>query len=107
MTPLVQQHCAACAGGTPPLSVEQAQALLPQVPGWALADGLLVRTVRCKSFPTAIALVDRVAVLAEAEGHHPDFHIHYARVRLELTTHAIHGLSDNDFILAAKINELL
>ncbi len=106
MTPLTQKFCVACAGGTPPLPADQAQALLAEVPGWTLADQTLSRTFRFKTFPAAMAFVNRVAALAEAEGHHPDFHISWTRVRLDLTTHAIKGLSENDFILAAKISEV-
>jgi 4a-hydroxytetrahydrobiopterin dehydratase len=84
----------------------QAQTLLAEVPGWDLADQTLSRTFRFKDFKEAMAFVNQVAGLAEAEGHHPDIHISWNRVRLDLTTHAIKGLSENDFILAAKVNAL-
>jgi 4a-hydroxytetrahydrobiopterin dehydratase len=104
--PLVRQHCVPCTAATPPLSAEDAEALLPQIPGWALEGVTLQRAFRFKDFVAAMAFVNRVAERAEAEGHHPDIHIAWNRVRLELTTHAIKGLSENDFILAAKINAL-
>lgn len=107
MPTLTQKFCVACEGGTPPLPAAQAQALLAEVPGWDLADQTLSRKFRFKDFQEAMAFVNRVAALAEAEGHHPDFSISWTRVRLDLTTHAIKGLSENDFILAAKINELV
>jgi 4a-hydroxytetrahydrobiopterin dehydratase len=89
------------------MPLERARQMLGQVPGWELADSTLTRRFRFKNFKEAMAFVNKVAELAEAEGHHPDIHISYNRVRLDLTTHAIKGLSDNDFIMAAKINRLL
>ena len=106
MTTLTQKFCVACEAGTPPMPAAQAQTLLAEVPGWDLADQTLSRTFRFKDFKEAMAFVNQVADLAEAEGHHPDIHISWNRVRLELTTHAIKGLSENDFILAAKTNAL-
>jgi 4a-hydroxytetrahydrobiopterin dehydratase len=78
------------------------------VPGWELQpdEQKLVRSFKFKDFKEAMAFVNRVADLAEAEGHHPDILISWNRVRLELTTHAIKGLSENDFIMAARIGEL-
>jgi 4a-hydroxytetrahydrobiopterin dehydratase len=107
MADLLQKHCIACEGGTPPLPLEQAQAMLAEVPGWALEGSTLTRKFRFKNFKDAMVFVNRVADLAEAEGHHPDIYISWNRVCLELTTHVIKGLSENDFILAAKINELM
>ena len=106
MTTLTQKFCMACEAGTPPMPAAQAQTLLAEVPGWDLADQTLSRMFRFKDFKAAMAFVNQVAGLAEAEGHHPDIHISWNRVRLELTTHAIKGLSENDFILAAKVNAL-
>jgi 4a-hydroxytetrahydrobiopterin dehydratase len=106
MSELAQKHCVACEKGTPPLTSEEAQRLSEHTPGWDLADNLLTCRFRFRDFREAMAFVNRVADLAEEEGHHPDIHISWNRVRLELTTHAIKGLSDNDFIMAAKVNEL-
>jgi 4a-hydroxytetrahydrobiopterin dehydratase len=106
MTTLTQKFCMACEAGTPPMPAAQAQTLLAEVPGWDLADQTLSRTFRFKNFKEAMAFVNQVADLAEGEGHHPDIHISWNRVRLDLTTHAIKGLSENDFILAAKVNAL-
>ncbi len=105
---LTSRRCVPCERGTPPLTGEEAARLLPQVPGWSLAETgtAILRTFTCKDFKEAISFVQAVAELAESEGHHPDIAIHYRRVALTLTTHAIHGLSENDFILAAKISEL-
>jgi 4a-hydroxytetrahydrobiopterin dehydratase len=106
MGSLAQGHCVACEAGMPPLSEEQARELLPQVPGWQLEGNTLTRRFKFKDFQGSMAFVNRVAELAESEGHHPDIHISWNRVRLELTTHSIKGLSENDFIMAARINEV-
>jgi len=106
---LANRHCVPCEGGTPPMAREQAQALLAQVPGWNLIEGAplkIARSINLKDFAQAVAFVNSVAALAEAEGHHPDFCVSWNRVRLELFTHAIGGLSENDFIMAAKVSAL-
>jgi 4a-hydroxytetrahydrobiopterin dehydratase len=98
------------------MSIEDARRMVEQIPGWQLNEPpagegaqprppMLVRTFRFKDFAQAMGFVNRVAEIAEAEGHHPEIHISWNRVRLELTTHAIKGLSENDFIMAAKISE--
>ena len=86
-----------------------AQALLRDVPGWELVDGKAIRrTVVCKNFLDAVSLIQRIAPIAETQDHHPDLHLtRYKRLTIELSTHAIGGLSENDFILAAKLNPLL
>ena len=106
-TPLTQRHCVPCEGGTPPMDPDTAREMMEQVPGWELGDNKLTRRFKFRDFAEAMAFVNRVADLAEAEGHHPDIHISWNRVRLDLTTHAIKGLSDNDFIMAARTNELV
>ena len=80
--------------------------MLAAVPGWEARDGKLHRTFDHKDFVAAMAFVSAMAALAEAEGHHPDFCVHYRRVDVSVWTHAIGGLSENDFILAAKIDGL-
>ena len=92
-----------------PLSSEEAERYMDAVPGWKLADGetaKITRSLKFKDFAQAMAFVNEIAQVAEIEGHHPDVCISWNRVRLELVTHAIGGLSMNDFIMAAKINEL-
>lgn len=106
MTDLRQKFCVACEAGTPPMSIEQAEEMMAQVPGWELQENKLTRRFRFKDFKEAMAFVNKVADLAESEGHHPDIYISWNRVRLELTTHAIKGLSENDFIMAAKVGGL-
>lgn len=106
MTDLRQKFCVACEAGTPSMSAEQAEEMMDQVPEWELQGNKLVRRFRFKDFKEAMAFVNSVADLAESEGHHPDIYISWNRVRLELTTHAIKGLSENDFIMAAKVSGL-
>ena len=103
---LTSKRCVACEAGTPPMPPQEAERLAAQVPGWQLKpdEQKLVRRFKFKDFKEAMAFVNRVADLSESEGHHPDIYISWNRVRLELTTHAIKGLSENDFILAAKIS---
>ena len=106
---LTRKKCRACEGGVPPLSDVEANEWLASVPHWSLApDGKSIE--RCwtvRNFLAGIAFFDTLAALAEAEGHHPDLHLEgYRNVRVALSTHALGGLSENDFILAAKINEM-
>jgi 4a-hydroxytetrahydrobiopterin dehydratase len=107
--PLVQKKCQPCEGGVPALTPTQVDALLPQVSNWSLTtDGKsLRRTWRVKDFPTAMHFLAQIADLAEAEDHHPDLHLTgYRNVAVEISTHAVGGLTENDFILAAKIDEV-
>jgi len=106
---LAARSCVPCRGGTTPLSEEAARKLLQAVPLWTLADGgtRLSRRFEFRDFLQAMEFVNRVAQVAETEGHHPDIVIHWNKVDLVLWTHAIGGLHENDFILAAKIDRLL
>ncbi len=106
---LTSRRCAPCEGGIPPLGAEQVRDYLRQLPGWTLADNgtRIRRSWRVKDFATALDFFNRVGKLAEDEDHHPDLHLaNYRDVTIELSTHAIGGVSENDIILAAKINEL-
>jgi 4a-hydroxytetrahydrobiopterin dehydratase len=106
---LTRKRCAPCERGVPPLSAEQARALIDKVEGWQLTeDGKRIRrSWTARNFMAAIDFFNKVAALAELEGHHPDLHLEgYRHVTLELWTHALGGLSENDFILAAKINQI-
>lgn len=106
--PLTAQRCVPCEGGTPPLTADRAKTLHAELPsGWILSDTSLVKRFTFSSFRDAIAFVQHAADLAESEGHHPNLNIEYRTVTVTLTTHAIHGLSDNDFILAAKLEPLV
>jgi 4a-hydroxytetrahydrobiopterin dehydratase len=106
---LRQKKCVPCEGGIPPLSQEQAQAMLGGLNGWSLVhDGQRIqRRWVVKNFMAGIEFFNRVAALAEEEGHHPDLHLEgYRNVMIEIWTHAVGGLTENDFILAAKIDQL-
>ena len=106
---LVHRKCAPCEGGIPPLSREQAEVQAQQVEGWTLVQGgqRIRRTWTVRNFMAGVEFFKKVAALAEAEGHHPDLHLEgYRQVAIEIWTHAIGGLSENDFILAAKINQI-
>ena len=108
-TDWLNRHCVEYAPGTPPLAREAVERYLPLVPGWELVDDgkALRRSARFDDFMAAIDFVNRVAVVAEEEQHHPDVRIYsYRWASLDLSTHSIGGLSDNDFIMAAKINKL-
>ena len=105
---LTEQKCEACEGGVLPLNHTEASILLKQIPGWEVSDDAikLSRHYAFKDFAEALAFVNRVGELAESEGHHPDMHLtSFKNVTIELSTHAIGGLSNNDFILAAKIDQ--
>ena len=101
--------CVPCEGGVPALSADEARGLLASVEGWELSEASdrLSRRWVVKNFVAGIDFFNKVAELAEREGHHPDLHLEgYRNVTVALWTHAIGGLSENDFILAAKINAL-
>jgi len=108
MTSFTQQHCVPCEGGIAPLTKPDAEETMKHVPGWILSgDGKnIYRDFMFADFKEAMVFINKVADIAEAEGHHPDITINWNKVHFELRTHAIGGLSTNDFILAAKINGL-
>lgn len=106
---LVGKKCLPCEGGVPRLSRAEAESLQVQTPAWTISDDTvrIRREWTAKHFKAAMEFVNAVAVLAEAEQHHPDIHLTgYRQVAIEIFTHAIGGLSENDFILAAKIDQL-
>src|SRR2546428_11616078 len=104
-TELAKKQCVPCRGGTAPLSAEQANAYLAAVPEWRLsADGKqIARTFTFKDFIQAMKFVNKVADVAEAQGHHPDIHIHWNKVELVLWTPAIGGVHEDDFGVAAQL----
>jgi len=105
---LANKTCAPCDGDGPALSAEAAKELLAQVPGWELSDDAtsISRTYKFKDFAEALAFTNNVGALVEREGHHPDIELSWGKVVLTFFTHSIGGLSENDFIVAAKINKL-
>jgi 4a-hydroxytetrahydrobiopterin dehydratase len=105
---LASEHCEACEKGTPPLSEEEAVRLSRDVPGWErVGNQKLRRIFEFPNFRDAFGFVARAALLAEAEFHHPDIELGWGRAGIELTTHAASGLTRNDFVMAAKLNELV
>lgn len=105
---LTQKTCIPCQGGIPPLSYPEAEKLLAQVPGWSLThDGTrLERRFTFPDFATALEFVNEVGDLSEEEGHHPDISLGWGYATVVYYTHKIQGLHENDFIMAAKVNQL-
>jgi 4a-hydroxytetrahydrobiopterin dehydratase len=105
---LTSKHCVPCEGGIPSLTAEEITPLLAQLDGWSVEGGQkLKKTYTFPDFVQALAFVNRAGDVAEAEGHHPDLYLTWGKVGVELITHAIGGLSENDFILAAKLDDVL
>ncbi len=104
---LTQKKCVPCEGGVQPLTAGEIRRFLPQTPGWTVIKNKKIQRVFVlRDFKEAMKFVNKVAEVANTEDHHPDITINYKNVTLELWTHAIGGLSENDFIVAAKINAL-
>lgn len=103
---LLARACVPCTGETPRVSEKREHEWLRQLPGWRVTAGKLTKTYKRADFLDAMRFLNRVAELAEREAHHPDFCVSYARIDFALSTHAIEALSENDFVLAAKIDAL-
>ncbi len=104
---LADKTCEPCRGGVAPLTAEQIKPLLAQLDSWTVEnDHRLFREFRFPDFASALAFVNRVGELAESEAHHPDLRLSWGSVAIELWTHKIDGLSESDFVLAAKIDRL-
>lgn len=105
---LAQKKCVPCEGGASPLNRAEAAVLLKQVNGWALGEDAkwIIKQFKFSNFVEAMSFANKLTPIAEREGHHPDVHISFGKVVVELSTHAIKGLSENDFILAAKIDAI-
>ena len=107
MTNLASKTCVPCRGGTPPLKGEELDDLWRQIPGWEVVEEHhLRRRFRFKNFREALDFVNRVGELAEEQGHHPDVRFGWGYAEVTVYTHKIDGLTESDFILAAKISEL-
>jgi len=105
---LIKRKCKPCEGGGPKLTpgeIEKYQSMLEE-PWEAVDDMKIVKDLSFRDYASTISFVNKIAALAEEEGHHPVMHVFFSRIRVELWTHAILGLSENDFILAAKIDAL-
>jgi len=108
MDDLLSKKCVPCEGGIPPLHEAQVARLLHQLSGWQVeGDKKIWKEFSFKHFMAAVDFINRIALVAEEENHHPNLLLHnYKKLRVELSTHAIGGLSENDFIMAAKIDQL-
>jgi 4a-hydroxytetrahydrobiopterin dehydratase len=105
---LASKHCIPCDIGTTPFDVEMIRSFQPMVPKWKPDKDAkkITRSFRLKDFVEAMRFVNKIAEVAETEGHHPDLFVSYNYVKITLATHNINGLSENDFIMAAKIDEV-
>lgn len=105
---LTRSKCKPCEAGVPPLNLEQLQKYRDDTSfNWEMIEEKkIVKDFNFESYGKTIEFVNKVAYLAEDEGHHPVMHVYFSKVTIELWTHAIDGLSENDFILAAKIDEI-
>jgi 4a-hydroxytetrahydrobiopterin dehydratase len=107
LSDLAKRRCAACAPGTPALKPDQISLLLGELPRWAVENGRLSRTFNFKNYYETMAFVNAVAFISHKEDHHPDLEVHYNKCVVRYSTHSVGGLSDNDFICAAKVEGLL
>ena len=104
---LAEKHCVPCRGGVPPLAGAELEKYSSQVPGWQVVNGHhLSKNFKFPDFVSALDFVNRVGAIAEQEGHHPDLHLSWGKVGVETWTHKIDGLTESDFILAAKIDQV-
>ena len=106
---LAEKHCVPCKGDEPALGEEEIVRHLSELnPDWkVVGEGKIQRDISVNNFAEGLALANKIGEIAEAEDHHPDLHLSYKNITVELSTHAIGGLSENDFIVAAKIDALL
>lgn len=107
MSNLSTKQCKPCEGGVTPLSAEAAARLLEQLNGWRIENGVLIKEIQFKNYHETMAFVNATAWISHREDHHPDLSVGYKVCTVSYVTHAIGGLSDNDFICAAKIDALL
>lgn len=103
---LTDRRCQACDANTPPMNDDEVDTYLRKLPNWTQDGQAIERTFEFKNYYRTMAFVNAVAWIAHCEGHHPDMTVSYNKCRVELSTHAIGGLSENDFICAAKIDAL-
>ena len=106
MSELLQKRCKPCEGNVAPYDAQQTKEMLAQLKGWIIADGKLVKLYPFKNYYETMAFVNALAWISHREDHHPDLQVGYNKCRVEYSTHAIGGLSENDFICAAKADAL-
>ena len=103
---LASKTCTPCRGGVPPLSMDVASRLMEQLEGWTFEQGHLAKSYHFSDFKGALEFVNRIGAIAEEQAHHPDVYMTWGKVSLEVWTHKIDGLTESDFILAAKFDEV-
>ncbi len=104
---LAEKHCVPCRGGVPPLKGEELERLKSQVSGWRVVEEHhLEKTFSFPDFQSALDFVNRAGAIAEQEGHHPDLYLSWGKVGVKIWTHKIDGLTESDFILAARIDQI-
>jgi 4a-hydroxytetrahydrobiopterin dehydratase len=104
---LSEKSCVPCRGGVPPLTRQQFEPMLKELQDWGVKDdSRLLKTYKFKDFKGSLALANEIGELAEREGHHPDLLVRWGELGIELWTHAVGGLTESDFILAAKIDKI-
>jgi 4a-hydroxytetrahydrobiopterin dehydratase len=103
---LASKSCVPCRGGVPPLSMDVASRLMEQLEGWMFEQGHLAKSYLFNDFRGALEFVNRIGSIAEEQGHHPDIYMTWGKVSVEIWTHKIDGLTESDFILAAKFDEV-
>jgi len=104
---LAEKTCVSCHGGVPSLTPDQIADLLPQVEGWEVVDNHhLVKNYKFPNFKQALYFVDAVGAIADEQNHHPDIYLAWGKVKIEIWTHKINGLTESDFIFAAKIDHV-
>ena len=106
MNDLARKKCKPCEGGVKPYTPQQAKELLKDLKGWNIENGKLAKVFPFKNYYETMAFVNTLAWISHREDHHPDLGVHYSKCRVEYSTHAIGGLSENDFICAAKCDAL-
>jgi 4a-hydroxytetrahydrobiopterin dehydratase len=103
---LASKTCVPCRGGVPPLSMDVASRLMEQLDGWTFEQGHLTKSYAFSDFAGALEFVNRIGAISEEQGHHPDLYMTWGKVSVEIWTHKIDGLTESDFILAAKFDEV-
>jgi 4a-hydroxytetrahydrobiopterin dehydratase len=104
---LADQTCVPCKGGTPPLTAGEIEPLIAQLDGWAVVEGKrLEKTYKVRDFVAAVDFVNAITPVAEEQGHHPDICLGWGKVEVQLWTHKIDGLTESDFVMAAKIDRV-
>lgn len=107
MDALAEKSCLPCRGGVPPLSTEEMRPLQTQIPAWTVVNNRhLSREFHFNNFATALRFVNQIGDIAETQGHHPDVQLAWGRVVLDVWTHKINGLTESDFIYAAKVDRV-